>query len=47
LVHFEALKNLDNPQSIVTVANEDAQQEIKGFLSGLGQQPMLDYFFFC
>ncbi len=47
LVHFESLKSLSNPQSIVTVANEDAQQEIKGFLSGLGQQPMHDYFFFC
>ncbi|MFC4220367.1 glycosyltransferase family 2 protein [Flagellimonas marina] len=47
LVHFKALDNLDNPQSIVTVANEDAQKEIRAYFDQLSQQPMHDYFFFC
>ncbi|MEW2921977.1 glycosyltransferase family 2 protein [Muricauda sp. ANG21] len=47
LVHFNALDNLDNPQSIVTVANEDAQKEIRAYFNQLSQQPMHDYFFFC
>jgi len=47
LVHFEALQELDNPQSIITVANEEAQKEIRDYFSELGQSPMQDYFFFC
>nr|WP_299381948.1 glycosyltransferase [Allomuricauda sp.] len=47
LVHFEELQQLDQPQSIITVANEAAQAEIKAFLSSMGQNPMTDYFFFC
>ncbi|MER3317433.1 MAG: glycosyltransferase [Allomuricauda sp.] len=47
LVHFEALQNLDDPQSIITVANENAQKEIRRYFSELGQSPMQDYFFFC
>ncbi|MCK0159481.1 glycosyltransferase [Allomuricauda sp. F6463D] len=47
LVHFEALQDLDNPQSIITVANEAAQKEIRVYFSKLGQSPMEDYFFFC
>ncbi len=47
LVHFQSLEDLESPQSIVTVANEAAQEEIKAYLIGLGQQAMLDYFFFC
>jgi len=47
LMHFEALQNLKNPQSIITVANEDAQQEIHNYFSELGQLPAQDYFFFC
>ncbi|MBO0323341.1 glycosyltransferase [Muricauda sp. CAU 1633] len=47
LLHFESLKGLNNPQSIITVANEEAQNEIRAFLKGLEQQPMHDYFFFC
>lgn len=47
LVHFDTLKTLSNPQSIVTVANEAAQKEIKDFFNGIGQSPMKDYFFFC
>ena len=47
LVHFEALQNLNNPQSIITVANENAQKEIRRYFSELEQSPMQDYFFFC
>lgn len=47
LVHFKILKDLESPQSIITVANEQAQKEIKGFLKNLDQLSMLDYFFFC
>ncbi|MBO0353165.1 glycosyltransferase family 2 protein [Muricauda ruestringensis] len=47
LVHFEALQSLKNPQSIITVANENAQHEIRSYFSELGQLPMQDYFFFC
>ncbi|WP_222984080.1 glycosyltransferase [Flagellimonas meishanensis] len=47
LVHFEALKDLKNPQSIITVANEAAQSDIKDYLHGLGQKAARDYFFFC
>lgn len=47
LLHFEVLKHLKAPQSIVTVANEDAQAMIRSYFSELGQGPMTDYFFFC
>ncbi|WP_420322443.1 glycosyltransferase [Flagellimonas sp.] len=47
LVHFKALESLNNPQSIITVANEEAQSEIRNFFDGIGQKPMEDYFFFC
>lgn len=45
--HYETLTSLENPQSIVTVANEDAQRMIRHYFTKLGQHPMLDYFFFC
>ena len=47
LVHFDELQNLINPQSIITVANEDAQKEIRRYFTELNQNPMQDYFFFC
>jgi glycosyltransferase involved in cell wall biosynthesis len=47
LVHFKFLERLNTPQSIVTVANETAQKEIKGYFSKFGHLPMKDYFFFC
>ncbi|TMU56341.1 glycosyltransferase family 2 protein [Flagellimonas algicola] len=47
LEHFESLKKLKNPQSVVTVANGTAQMEIREFFSTLGQQAKKDYFFFC
>ena len=47
LVHFDTLKQLENPQSIITVANEKAQEEIREYLHGIGQHSMKDYYFFC
>ncbi|MFH6604063.1 glycosyltransferase family 2 protein [Maribacter algicola] len=47
MMHFSKLNELDNTQSIVTVANEEAQAMIRSYFSGLGQKHMLDYFFFC
>ncbi|MGB5228395.1 MAG: glycosyltransferase family 2 protein [Eudoraea sp.] len=47
LRHFNYLHKLEKPQSIVTVANEEAQKMITNFFSNLGQSSMVDYFFFC
>lgn len=47
MVHFDTLRKLKNPQSIVTVANGEAQTLIRHYFSQLGQRPMTDYFFFC
>jgi len=47
LVHFKMLKALEQPQSIVTVANEEAQREITAYFSNMGLNPMEDYYFFC
>lgn len=47
LEHYSKLGEIKNPQSIITVANEEAQIEIKSFFFELGQKPMQDYFFFC
>lgn len=47
LNHFSKLEQLKNPQSIITVANEGAQLEIKKYLTGLNQNTMEDFYFFC
>lgn len=47
LVHFKTLKNIESPQSIISVANEQAQKEIKDFFKSINQQSMQDFFFFC
>lgn len=47
MVHFSALQNIKNPQSIITVANENSQQEIIAYFELLNCEPMRDYFFFC
>ena len=47
LYHFSRLESLEQPQSIVTVANETAQLEIRNYLKGLESLPAKDYFFFC
>ncbi len=47
MLHFDSLKTLKAPQSIITVANAEAQQTIRTYFDGFGQKSMLDYFFFC
>ena len=47
LKSFEFLATLKKPQSIITVANAQAQIEIKNFLDSNKMIPMIDYFFFC
>lgn len=47
LLHFSAIRDLDRPQGIVTVANEMAQSQIRAYLNDLGHQEAVDYFFFC
>ncbi len=47
LKNFDYLAELDNPQSIITVANEDAQKDIRNYLVAQKMQSMQDYFFFC
>ncbi len=44
---FEYLKQLERPQSIVTVANTQAQAEIRAYFKSQHMEPMVDYFFFC
>lgn len=47
LYNFEYLKQIPNPQSIVTVANEEAQRVIKAYFQQQKMKPMHDFFFFC
>jgi glycosyltransferase involved in cell wall biosynthesis len=45
--HYEFLETLEEPQSIVTVANEEDQKLIRKYLSKFDYVSMRDYFFFC
>jgi len=47
LKEFNYLKQIENPQSIITVANTEAQKQIRNYLKKLELQAMKDYFFFC
>ena len=47
LFDFKHLETIENAQSIITVANPNAQKEIKTYLNKQNRQPMVDYFFFC
>ncbi|MEZ4793479.1 MAG: glycosyltransferase family 2 protein [Gelidibacter sp.] len=47
LQSFTYLNELHNPQSIVTVANEQSQERIKTYFSDQNMKSMTDYFFFC
>ncbi|EAR00262.1 glycosyltransferase family 2 protein [Maribacter sp. HTCC2170] len=47
LYHFGILKEIENPQNIITVANEKEQASIKVFFESLNKLLMKDYFFFC
>ncbi len=44
---FSTLKSIKNPQSIITVANKEAQIEIKDYMNTLGMKNIYDYIFFC
>ncbi|MFC4721968.1 glycosyltransferase family 2 protein [Geojedonia litorea] len=44
---FNQLSTLTNPQSIVTVANENAQRVIRNYFKSQQMVSMTDYFFFC
>jgi len=47
LHNFKHLETINNAQSIITVANPEAQIEIKSYLKNQNRVPMVDYFFFC
>lgn len=47
LKKYTFINELKYPQSIVTVANEDAQKAITAYLQQLNMVNMKDYFFFC
>ncbi|MEA1787485.1 glycosyltransferase [Arenibacter sp. GZD96] len=47
MLHFNVLSQLKKPQSIITVANYDAQKHIRNHLHGLGYTATTDSFFFC
>ena len=44
---FSRLRHIENPQSIITVANKKAQKEIRDYFNDLGLKPVKDYVFFC
>ncbi len=45
--HYTMLEDLAFPQSIITVANEEAQEQIRYYLAERNYKSMVDYFFFC
>ena len=45
--HYRYLEKINNPQSIIAVANEKDQKVIHSYFGKLGQERMQDYFFFC
>ena len=45
--HYSGISELQEPQCIITVANPEAQQEIRSFLNDRDMRAMEDYFFFC
>jgi hypothetical protein len=47
LKSIEHLDELDNYQSIITVANKESQSLIKIFFDSKGYKIMRDYYFFC
>jgi len=47
MLRFSEMDTLENPQCIITVANAEAQQAIRQYMSDLGMVSMKDYFFFC
>ncbi|SFD03301.1 glycosyltransferase family 2 protein [Algibacter pectinivorans] len=44
---FKDLESVKHPQSIITVANKEAQQDIRNYLNALKLKSVEDYVFFC
>ncbi|WP_100612316.1 glycosyltransferase family 2 protein [Confluentibacter lentus] len=44
---FHELKTIENPQSIITVANKKSQIEIRTYIDDLNMNPIEDFVFFC
>jgi hypothetical protein len=44
---FESLSKIEDYQSIITVANREAQDSIKTYFDIHQKKAMKDYFFFC
>lgn len=47
LKSWKILSNFSEIQSIITVANDEAQAQIKTYFSEQNKKPLEDYFFFC
>ena len=47
MFHFKKLDHLNNPQTIITVANQEAQNMIKNYFESLKKTNAEDYYFFC
>ncbi|WP_299550270.1 glycosyltransferase family 2 protein [Seonamhaeicola sp.] len=47
LLNFEALATIENAHSLITVANKEAQKQIRAYLTKLNLEPVKDYIFFC
>ena len=47
LLNFKALETMKHPQSLITVANKEAQKQIRAYLDKLNLKPIKDYIFFC
>ncbi len=47
MLPFNRLESINNFQSIITVANRAAQEEIKIYFSKRNYQPLRDYYFFA
>tara|TARA_R110000868_G_scaffold257575_4_gene514836 strand:+ start:25786 stop:26793 length:1008 start_codon:yes stop_codon:yes gene_type:complete len=47
MAHYLEIEQLEQAQIIITVANREAQEFIRGYLSAKGKNPVQDYYFFC
>lgn len=47
MLNFNALGKIKNAQSLITVANRNAQNDIRAYLNTLHLQSFKDYIFFC
>ncbi len=47
MLGFETLEYIQQPQSLITVANKKSQKEIRQYLHKLNLKPFEDYIFFC